>query len=152
MAGTDATRSMTYAELAAALGIGDKSCRNLVRRKGWRRRPGNDGVARIDVPIEALERDTSTNTSIRAPISAPTHAAPHVPTETVEEIAALRAEIATLQTAVARAEAIAAERGASLERERKRADEVQAKLDAVIDRLLAAQEAAARPWWRRLVG
>lgn len=47
-------RSMTYAEIAVALGIGADSARNLVRRKRWHRKPGNDGLARIDVPIEHL--------------------------------------------------------------------------------------------------
>jgi len=42
------TVSMTYDQLAARFGIGAKSARNLVRRKGWRRTQGNDGAARID--------------------------------------------------------------------------------------------------------
>ena len=46
---------MTYAELAAALGIGGDSARNLARRKRWSRKPGNDGLARIGVPAEHLE-------------------------------------------------------------------------------------------------
>ncbi len=46
------TKSMTYTELAEALGIGGDSARNLVRRKRWQRRPGNDGLARIEVPLE----------------------------------------------------------------------------------------------------
>jgi len=49
-------RSMTYAEIAVAFGISPDSARNLVRRKRWARKPGNDGLARIGVPMEHLER------------------------------------------------------------------------------------------------
>ena len=49
-------QSMTYAELAAALGIGADSARNLVRRRRWHRTPGNDGMARIAVPVDYLDR------------------------------------------------------------------------------------------------
>jgi hypothetical protein len=71
---------MTYAEIATALGVGQDSARNLVRRKGWHRRPGNDGRARIDVPVEHLRQATErTSTPIEgpnaAPISAPTDGA-----------------------------------------------------------------------------
>jgi hypothetical protein len=48
-------RLMTYAELAQALDISDKSVRALVRRKRWQRKPGNDGLARVVVPTEHLE-------------------------------------------------------------------------------------------------
>lgn len=48
------TKAMTYPELAEALGIGVESAKNLVRRKRWSRSTGNDGLARIIVPIEAL--------------------------------------------------------------------------------------------------
>ena len=47
---------MTYAELAAALGIGADSARNLVRRRRWHRSSGNDGMARIAVPVDYLDR------------------------------------------------------------------------------------------------
>src|SRR5215213_4373920 len=62
---TDDVRWMSYAELAEALGIGADSARNLVRRKRWPRRPGNDGMARIGVPVEHLTR---------APIDPPANA------------------------------------------------------------------------------
>ena len=61
-------RCMTYAELATTLGIGDDSARNLVRRRRWHRSPGNDGLARIAVPLEYLER---ADRSPRAPTGAP---------------------------------------------------------------------------------
>ncbi len=47
-------RWLTYSEIAEALGIARESARQLVIRKHWGRRKGNDGCARIAVPKEAL--------------------------------------------------------------------------------------------------
>ena len=65
---------LTYAELAEALGIGGDSARNLVRRKRWQRKPGNDGMARIGVPVEYLTehaKPTKADDGIAPPISPP---------------------------------------------------------------------------------
>ena len=51
----DDVRLLTYDELAVALGIARESARQLVIRKRWHRSKGNDGKARIHVPVEALE-------------------------------------------------------------------------------------------------
>src|SRR4051812_48054133 len=50
-------RIMTYADIEAEMGLKPASARQLVRRNGWRRIPGNDGRTRIEVPVEELERD-----------------------------------------------------------------------------------------------
>lgn len=50
------SESLTYRELAARLGVKTESARKTVQRKGWRRVTGNDGVVRVIVPAEALER------------------------------------------------------------------------------------------------
>src|SRR4051794_23661911 len=47
-------RWLTYEEMAAELGIERESARQLVKRKRWPRRPGNDGRARIGVPEETF--------------------------------------------------------------------------------------------------
>jgi hypothetical protein len=47
-------RWLTYEEIATELGIERESARQLVKRKRWPRRPGNDGRARIGVPEEIL--------------------------------------------------------------------------------------------------
>ena len=52
----DGARRMTYAELAQARGISLASARRLVRRHGWGRQAGNDGVVRVTVPLPALQR------------------------------------------------------------------------------------------------
>ncbi len=45
-----ADRWMTYAELGDALGCSPAAARARAKRRGWRRQPGNDGVARVLVP------------------------------------------------------------------------------------------------------
>ncbi len=90
--------SLTYAELAASLGITVGSAKNLVRRKRWARVTGNDGSARIAVPDEYLEghKKADTNPAIDSSTSAPDNAAtipPHIPPEVLE---ALREQITRL--------------------------------------------------------
>lgn len=48
------TRSLTYAELGAALGITPASAKRLSIRHHWPKHPGNDGKARVTVPLERL--------------------------------------------------------------------------------------------------
>jgi hypothetical protein len=55
MPGDDAeTIMLTFDELAARLGQREASVRRMVRRKRWRKAAGNDGKARIYVPLAAL--------------------------------------------------------------------------------------------------
>jgi hypothetical protein len=57
---------LTYDELARAFGTSRESARQLVIRKRWGRRKGNDGKIRIEVPTEALPVSaTSERTSHR---------------------------------------------------------------------------------------
>jgi regulator of protease activity HflC (stomatin/prohibitin superfamily) len=64
-------RWMTYTEVAQALGIGPDSARNLVRRKHWPRQNGNDGLARIGVPVDHLKERTKPDSGFDTPISLP---------------------------------------------------------------------------------
>ena len=48
------TKLLTYIELGAALGITPASAKRLAIRKGWPKKPGNDGRSRVSVPVEAL--------------------------------------------------------------------------------------------------
>lgn len=50
------SESLTYRELAARLGVKPESARKTAQRKNWHRTTGNDGLARVIVPVEALER------------------------------------------------------------------------------------------------
>jgi len=52
------TKLLTYAELAQALGITAASAKRLAIRRGWPKQPGNDGRARVAVPVERLLRPT----------------------------------------------------------------------------------------------
>jgi hypothetical protein len=65
------TKWMTYAELADALGIGPDSARNLVRRKRWPRQSGNDGLARVGVPVEYITENAKPDTPADPPIDPP---------------------------------------------------------------------------------
>ncbi len=48
------TKLLTYAELAKALGITAASAKRLAIRKAWQKTTGNDGKARVAVPVERL--------------------------------------------------------------------------------------------------
>ncbi len=48
------SRWMTYAELAEARGIKEPAAIRLVQRRRWKRQPGNDGAARVAVPLSEL--------------------------------------------------------------------------------------------------
>lgn len=50
------TKLLTYAELAKALGINAASAKRLAIRKGWKKTIGNDGKARVSVPVERLDQ------------------------------------------------------------------------------------------------
>lgn len=54
---------LTYDEIAERFGIARESARQLVIRKRWGRRKGNDGRARIEVPFDALPSSTSVRPS-----------------------------------------------------------------------------------------
>lgn len=49
-------RWMTYAELAEARSISLASATRMAFRRKWQRRPGNDGTARVAVPVAEIER------------------------------------------------------------------------------------------------
>jgi hypothetical protein len=67
------TRSMTYDEIALTFRIERETARRLVARKRWARRKGNDGKARVDVPLEALEeaRTIPANEPANEPVTYP---------------------------------------------------------------------------------
>lgn len=163
------TKWLTYRELAEALGIAHDSARRLANRnKLWPRQIGNDGMARIGVPVERLperkdvvvpagvDQDAGTGDGEDAPLDASA--------ATLRIIAALDGHIETLRDQLAKAEAMT-------ERERERADRLQAEalnsakdaftaalerdrlrldLDAAEKRIGALEATRSRPWWRRI--
>src|SRR3954454_13222231 len=47
---------MTYAEFAEAIGRSLPAARAICIRKNWRRIVGNDGKARVAIPLDVLEK------------------------------------------------------------------------------------------------
>jgi chromosome segregation ATPase len=54
-ADTDDIRWLTYAELGRARGISTASANRLAFRRKWRRQTGNDGIARVAVPMTEVQ-------------------------------------------------------------------------------------------------
>ncbi|RYB01384.1 hypothetical protein [Lichenibacterium ramalinae] len=148
---------LTYTELADRLGITGDSARNLVRRRQWVRKPGNDGSMRIGVPKEYLdERDMeeALPSPTEPPIDPPIVATIIPPIEVDTEgatVAALEAHIETLKEIVDRErgrgdierDRADAER-ARAEAERARADELAAKIEQLRhDAVTAGMQGAA---------
>src|SRR4051812_4944626 len=50
------TRLMSYAELGEAIGRSEVAARSIAVRRRWRRIVGNDGKARVSVPVETLAK------------------------------------------------------------------------------------------------
>lgn len=114
--------ALTYAELADRMHVKIASARKTVQRHKWKRVQGNDGLIRIQVPVEALPPK----------IERPTDSPSDSPSDSLRDIVpVLEAQISGLKELVAS--------------ERRRAD--AAELDR--DRW---HQIADRPWYRRLVG
>src|SRR5829696_8363426 len=96
---------LSYSELSERLGIGRQSARQLAIRKRWMRKPGNDGQARVGVPLEALTRPETckptrpaTRTEAGNETRPEAHATP--PATPSDETPALRAQVARLEERV----------------------------------------------------
>lgn len=171
---TDETILLSYDELAERFGINRESARQLTLRKRWARRKGNDGRARVEVPLDALpsvtsdapSHDTSDDTDVARVLTR------HI--ERLEE---------ALENAGEHAKQIEAERDAARDetrvvaRDRDAAREAERMIRAQVEGLqavLAAEknmtsverdrvaelkaerdqwrDQAQRSWWKRLVG
>lgn len=64
------TELLTYRELAEKLGVKPESARKTAQRKRWKRVTGNDGLARVAVPVEALMRAQDIPHDVPADVSA----------------------------------------------------------------------------------
>ena len=168
---------MSYDELAERFGINRESARQLVIRKRWSRRKGNDGKARVGVPDEALRPDprpdprpdtgNATRSDTGASTSENTSDQPSDVTAVVQaltrHIGRLEAEIEELKLERGEALALAADRDTLaarlealqtvLEIEKQRTEEWRAVADRFASQAekLAAR-ATRKPWWMRFVG
>ena len=156
MANHDATRALTYDELADARGITKKAAQTLARRRRWERRKGNDGRVRVMVPTDEL-RDhqkapqTVHQKGLQADHQTDHQKAPQALPEgpTMDE---LRAELADARVALARAEtSLAAEqrRTSDLSTDRDRFATLASQLT---DALEAMERARQRGLLARLFG
>ncbi|MEF2071080.1 hypothetical protein [Consotaella aegiceratis] len=179
---TDETVLLTYDELAARLGIERESARQLVLRKRWARQKGNDGRARIEVPLDVLPADTSDTPLVDTPVEPSDDTGlGRILTRHIERLeqaldtANEKLEQAEIERDEARDESRAAERErdvvrsqleglqAVLETEKALRTAESQKVDEMVGELRAdrdrwhrqaqeLQERALKPWWRRLAG
>lgn len=129
------TKSLTYEDLARALGIAVASAKRLAIRRKWAKSIGNDGKTRVSVPVERLPPPSVTADNRPSDITGVT--APDVTGDTVtgattdsrQLLAYLEARISELsnQLSTARAEvgtltsSLAAERVSRFEAEKNAA-------------------------------
>jgi hypothetical protein len=161
---TGDTRSLTYAEIGKARGISAASAKRLALRHGWRKVAGNDGLARVSVPVTWLETSPEAPLAI-SPVTPEANVTNDMSPVTVPvawliearadaarkegDAAAARAELERLAAAhAAELERLAATHGAELTRLLADRDHERAER-AKLTELLAD---AAAPWWRRLLG
>jgi hypothetical protein len=158
---------MTYADLGRARGISTASAKRLAIRRRWRRHQGNDGTARVAVPItEANQREarpTPVTSDITGDVSSETIDGD--PSDIARVITALEGAIALLREQLAQAQQqVTAERNradlaeAGRDGERARADalrdqitELQAKIEDTERRLVTVGAEAKAAHDRALV-
>jgi uncharacterized small protein (DUF1192 family) len=149
--------SLTYPEIASRFGMTTASARNLVRRKGWNKTLGNDGLARIMVPSDAVpdEPPMRAEGSTVQP-SEPGDGATVQPLDgaSLVAVAALERHVARLEGEIATLKDVVS----TLITEREAACEQAIALRISISGLEATSAALrdeiarrdSRGWWRRL--
>ena len=144
------TRLMTYAELGEAIGRSEIAARSVAIRKRWRRVLGNDGKARVAIPVETLERlqAKADARAVEQPEPEPVEQSDTQPDDRPDA----RALIAMLEARVAELDAEVKQGRAAI----TRAAVLEAQLDAERERLAEmrqdrdrwhAEATARRLWW-----
>lgn len=123
------SESLTYHELAERLGVKPDSARKAARRHRWKRSLGNDGLARVLVPLDDLPP------SRPSPDPVPPGARVDSPPDDLADASLLSRELEL------RLEGLRA----LLAAEGRRADAAEADRDRW-------HALAIRPWWKRLAG
>lgn len=140
------TRWMTYAELAEARGIKEPAAVRLVQRHKWERQPGNDGAARIAVPVVQLRLSRAVAPSVMA-VAPDSHDIETLRREQQRaDQAETRAGHAEEQAVAART--LAEQRGTDLTAALVRAAKLEGELEAVREALTEARKS----FWRRWLG
>ena len=134
-------RWMTYDELAKLRGITKASAERLVLRNRWRRQRGNDRTVRVLVPLDSLSGDISPDVSPPASPDISPDTSPDTSelltgalTALEDAVAALRDQLSTTNARAERAEADRAE-------ERRRADDLRARLMVLNAEVVTARAA-----------
>jgi hypothetical protein len=128
---------MTLAELALSRRISVPSAARLMRRRHWRRQPGNDGHIRVWVPAGEDEPKTDSRPDDRTDVLAEGR-----PDILADIRAGVSEVIKPLQDAIAVLEAQLTEANGRAARADSRADILRDKLDALQIELQQAQQAA----------
>lgn len=150
---------MNYTALGQLWGMSPEAARTRARRGNYQRRVGNDGQAEVLVdssaPIPKARRPrTGGQSRTTATLPAPDMGSPPAATaEALGAIAALESHVATLRDQLAKAEALASDRGREVTVERERVADLTAQLLRLTAELLDARTTPPRrSWWARLVG
>jgi hypothetical protein len=142
------TALMTYAELAAHLGISPASAKRRAIRARWAKHIANDGLARVRVPVTAFPPEMTPETSPAMSLETSPAADPLVAElkARLDERAML---VDQLRNDVERTRSDLDRARADLDQERieRRADAERAAHERA--KLVEALGQAMRPWWRR---
>jgi hypothetical protein len=137
-------RPLTYDEIARTFGITRESARQLVIRKRWARRKGNDGKARIEVPEDAIDTSDATPPDPSHDTSDATGSDTSVPpSDSTSDDPSIQATTTVLTRHIDRLEGELSELKVALEAERVRAAELgplKAHLEAEQRRTLELRE------------
>lgn len=150
---------LSYAELAARLGVSKEAAKSRARRAGWPRVVDNTGVARFNVPKDIFD------TPEQHPADTVADDTPETPPAPRPDTAATLAAIGVLRDALERSEVARSEaeqRGIDLseqvgrltaERDAARAEAEELRRVPVPE-TPPTQEATPSPktWWQRLLG
>ena len=149
----------TYPALAQHWGMSQDAARTRARRGHYPRRVNNQGQAEVLVDSSALPlrvRPPRAGGQSQTAATLPAPATESPPTATAEAlgaIAALESHVATLRDQLAKAEALASDRGREVTVERERVADLTAQLLRLTAELLDARTTPPRrSWWARLVG
>ena len=145
---------LNYTALGKLWGMSPEAARTRARSGNYRRRVGNDGQAEVLVdtaaPVRKARPSRSAGQSRTPALDTET-----TPPATTAALDALQGHIDTLKAELAKAEALATERGQEVAAERAKVADLTAQpLKITADLLDARKAEAARPrgWSARLVG
>lgn len=144
----------TYRQLADHWKTTPEAARARSRRGNYQRRTNNLGATEILVDTDAPIPEGRQKAQDGQSRSATPPTTPDAETPPQAALVALEGHIATLRDQLAKAEALAAERGQEAAAEREKVADLTTQLLRITSELLEVRKAEARPrsWWARLVG